>query len=92
MSNGVWRRNKMTTLQELNEKIKILKQARDILQKEYTKTDFHKKKEAHPHSTVPPSPEDEEIYKLLNAIHQLEVFVKKLQDEQFDLMKQKAED
>jgi len=72
---------------EIGEKIKILKNARDILQDEYSQTEFHKKKEAHPHQTVPPSPEDEEIYKLLNAIRQLDFYVKKLQDEQFKILK-----
>ena len=77
----------MNKLGELNEKIKTLKNARDILHEEYKNTDFHKKKEAHPHSSVPPSPEDEEIYKLLNAIQQLEVYIKKIQNEQFELLK-----
>ena len=72
---------------EIGEKIKILKNARDILQDEYSETEFHKKKEAHPHQTVPPSPEDEEIYKLLTAIRQLDFYVKKLQDEQFKILK-----
>ena len=73
---------------EIGQKIKILKNARDILQDEYSQTDFHKKKEAHPQSTVPPSPDDEEIYKLLTAIQQLDFYVKKLQDEQLSLLKQ----
>ena len=30
---------------------------------------------------------DEEIYKLLTAIQQLDFYVKKLQDEQFELLK-----
>jgi len=72
---------------EIGEKIKILKNARDILQDEYSETEFHKKKEAHPHQTVPPSPQDEEIYKLLTAIRQLDFYVKKLQDEQFKILK-----
>jgi hypothetical protein len=33
-------------------------------------------------------PEDEEIYKLLIAIQQLELYIKKLQDEQFKLIKE----
>jgi hypothetical protein len=77
----------MEELSELGKKIKTLKNARDILQSEYSQSDFHKKKEDHPHSTVPPSPEDEEIYKLLTAIRQLDYYVKKLQDEQFELLK-----
>jgi len=72
---------------EIGEKIKTLKNARDILQDEYSQTDFHKKKEAHPHQTIPSSPEDEEIYKLLTAIRQLDFYVKKLQDEQFKILK-----
>ena len=75
------------TLTEINEKIKILKNARDILYAEYQKTDFHKKKEEHPHETIPATPEDEEIYKLLSAIHQIDFYIKKFQDEQFLLIK-----
>jgi len=77
----------MNKLNEVTEKIKTLKIARDILHQEYTGSEFHKKKEAHPQSTVPPLPEDEEIYKLLTAIQQLELYVKKLQNEQFALLK-----
>jgi len=77
----------MNKFGELGDKIKTLKTARDILKKEYSESDFHRKKEAHPQSTVPPSPEDEEIYKLLTAIQQLDFYVKKLQDEQFALLK-----
>jgi len=72
---------------EIGKKISTLKNARDILQNEYSQTEFHKKKEAHPHSTVPSSPEDEEIYKLLTTIRQLDFYVKKLQGEQFELLK-----
>ena len=75
------------TLSEITEKIKTLKQAKEILTIEYTKTEFHKRKEEHPHSTVPPSPEDEEIYKLLTAIQQIETYIKKFQDQQFELIK-----
>ena len=78
----------MDEIGELGEKIKILKAARDILQFEYSQSEFHKKKEAHPHSTSPPLPEDEEIYKLLNAVQQLELYIKKFQDKQFKLLKQ----
>jgi hypothetical protein len=81
----------MSKLVEVNEKIKTLKTARDILKEEYDESEFHKKKEAHPHSTVPPSPEDEEIYKLLTAIQQLDLYVKKLQDEQFSILKKQEE-
>jgi len=82
---GEW--NNMQSVSEISEKIKALKNARDILQEEYSQTDFHKRKEASPDDTVPSSPEDEEIFKLLNAIHQLDIYVKKFQDEQFELLK-----
>jgi len=78
----------MEKIGELNDKIKTLKGARNILQNEYAQSEFHKKKEAHPHETVPPSPRDEEIYKLLNTIQQLDYYIKKLQDEQFQILKQ----
>ena len=77
----------MVKISEISDKIKILKQAREILHKEYTESEFHKKKEANPHEYVPSSPEDEEILKLLSAIHQIDVHIKKLQDEQFELLK-----
>ena len=80
----------MNNLGQLSEKIKILKKARDILQQEYSQSEFHKKKEAHPNSTVPSMPEDEKIYKLLNAIQQLKLHIKKLQDEQFELLKEQG--
>ena len=79
----------MTEFGKINDKIKVLKDAREILHEEYTQSDFHKKKEAHPHETVPPSPEDEEIYKLLTAIQQIDSHIKKLQDEQFKILKEK---
>ena len=78
----------MSQLSEVTGQIKTLKDARDILKEQYSKSEFHKKKEKHPHSAVPTSPEDEEIYKLLNAIQQLERYVKELQDEQFKLLKE----
>jgi hypothetical protein len=77
----------MYNLSELGEKIKTLKTARDILQQEYSKTYFHKKKEENPNSTVPAKPGDKDVYKLLIAIQQLESYIKKLQDEQFELIK-----
>jgi hypothetical protein len=80
----------MPQLQEITDKIKILKDARTILDEEYKKTDFHKKKEEHPQSTVPSDPEDEEIYKLLTAIRQIDNFIKKFQDEQFTLIKEET--
>ena len=79
----------MTKFAEISGKIKTLKDAREILHSEYTQSDFHKKKEAHPHETVPSSPEDEEIYKLLTAIQQLDSHIKKLQDKQFKILKKK---
>jgi hypothetical protein len=77
----------MTELNEITEQIKMLKSAREILRERYENSEFHKKKEKHPHSAVPPSPEDEDIYKLLTAIQQLDKYVKELQDEQFALLK-----
>ena len=77
----------MERLNEIYSQIKTLKSARDILKNKYESTDFHKKKEKNPHSAVPPSPEDEDIYKLLTAIQQLEEYLKELQDEQFALLK-----
>jgi len=78
----------MNRFGELGEKIKTLKMARDILHTEYENSEFHKKKEASPDDIVPSSPKDEEIYKLLTAIQQLDSYVKKLQDEQFHLLKE----
>jgi len=80
----------MNELSKITEQIKILISARDILRERYTESDFHKKKEIHPHSTIPPSPEDEEVYKLLNAIQQLDKWVKILQSEQFELLKKQG--
>jgi hypothetical protein len=77
----------MTDLDDINKKIKYLKISKDILQLEYSKSEFHKKKEEHPDSSVPAKPEDEHIYKLLTAIQQLDFYIKKFQDEQFDLIK-----
>lgn len=76
------------SLSDISEKIKTLKTAREILNIEYQKTDFHKKREENLDSIVPSSPEDEEIYKLLTTIQQIEIFIKKFQDEQFTLLKQ----
>ena len=59
----------MDNLSNINEKIKILKDAKEILHSEYIKSDLHKKKEANPQEIIPSSPEDEEVYKLLTAIH-----------------------
>ena len=78
----------MRKLTEINDKIRILKRARIILQEEYESTEFHKKKEADPESTVPSEPEDEEIYKLLTAIQQLDNYIKRYQDDQFEFIKE----
>ncbi|UCD13717.1 MAG: hypothetical protein JSW60_09195 [Thermoplasmatales archaeon] len=80
----------MGQLNKIIEQIKILKSARDILKERYETSEFHKRKEKHPQSAVPPSPEDEEVYKLLNAIQQLDKWVKELQDEQFELLKKQG--
>jgi len=82
----------MEELGNINRKIKILKNARDVLKQEYSKSEFHKRREAHPHSTVPPSPEDKDILKLLSTIQQLDLYIKKLQDEQFEFLKAQAQD
>ncbi len=78
----------MNKFQEISEQIKNLKSARDFLQKKYDSSEFHKKKEKFPQSAVPPAPEDEEIYKLLTAIQQLDKYIKELQDMQFKVLKQ----
>jgi len=78
----------MSRLSEVTGQIKTLIDARDILKEKYSKSEFHKKKETHPHTAIAPSPEDEEIYKLLTAIQQLDYYIKQLQDEQFRLLKE----
>ena len=80
----------MSNLSEIGEQIKVLKDARDLLKQKYDQSEFHEKKEKHPHSAVPPSPEDEEIYRLLTAIQQLDRYVKELQDEQFAILKKQG--
>jgi hypothetical protein len=80
-----------TSVMDISENIKTLKTAREILQHEYKKTDFHKKREENPDTFVPSNPEDEEIYKLLTAIHQIDVFIKKFQDKQLELLKQQEQ-
>ncbi len=77
----------MKKITEISEKIKVLKEARHILNQEYQQSEFHKKKEANPRESAPPAPEDEEAIKLLGAIHQVDVHIKKLQDEQFSILK-----
>lgn len=81
----------MYELNEITEKIKSLVAARDILQEEYTRSEFHRKKEANPDTTLPSEPEDKEIYKLLTAIQQLDAFIKRFQDIQLDLLKKHDE-
>ena len=78
----------MNKFQEISEQVKTLKTARDFLQEKYDASEFHKKKEKFPQSAVPSAPEDEEIYKLLTAIQQLDKYIKLLQDEQFKYLKQ----
>lgn len=80
----------MDQLNKITEQIKTLKNARDILKERYDSSEFHRKKEKHPQSAVPPSPEDEEVYKLLNAIQQLDKWVKELQSEQFEILKKRG--
>ena len=79
----------MERFTELTDKIKKLKDARQILHDEYQRSDFHKKKEENPQDMVPPSPSDEETIKLLTAIHQIDNYIKKLQEEQFKVLKDK---
>ena len=78
----------MNKFQEISEQIKNLKTARDFLKEKYDSSDFHKTKEKFPQSAVPPTPNDEEIYKLLTAIQQLDKYIKELQDTQFKVLKQ----
>jgi hypothetical protein len=80
----------MNTLHEISEQIKNLKTVRDFLKEKYDASEFHKKKEKFPQSAVPPAPEDEEIYKLLTAIQQLDKYIKELQDVQLKLLKQEG--
>ena len=76
------------TIQMVNEKIGILKDAIQILDEEYKKTDFHRKKEENPNSAVTSNPDDEDAVKLLSAIRQLERYVIFFQDQQFSIIKQ----
>ena len=80
----------MEELSQISQKIKTLKDAKEILHYEYTQTEYHKKKEADAHEYVPPSPEDEEIFKLLTAIQQLDFYIKKFQSDQFTILKENA--
>ena len=88
MENVVLRKDFMTKLNEITIQIKTLVNARDVLRTRYEQSEYHKLKEKNPHSVTPPTPEDEEIYRLLNAIQQLDKYIKELQDEQFVLLKE----
>ena len=76
----------MSRLEDISDNIKVLKHARDLLKEYYEASEFHKRKETNPQEVGPSTPEDEEIFKLLTAIQQLEKYVKQLQDEQFELL------
>lgn len=78
----------MNKFHEISEQIKNLISARDFLKEKYEASEFHKKKEEFPQSAVPPTPEDEEIYRLLTAIQQLEKYIRELQDLQLKVLKQ----
>ena len=78
----------MNKFQEISEQIKYLKTARDFLKEKYDVSEFHKTKEKFPQSAVPPKPKDEEIYKLLTVVQQLDKYIKELQDTQFKVLKQ----
>jgi len=78
----------MSKLSEITENIETLQKAQNILQAYYETTEFHKKREKQVDSAVPPSPEDEDVFKLLTAIQQIEKYVKKLQDEQFEILQE----
>jgi len=80
----------MNKFEEITEQIKYLKNARDFLKEKYDASEFHKTKEKFPQSAVPPTPKDEEIYKLLTAIQQLDKCIKELQDAQFKVLKQEG--
>jgi len=78
----------MNKFSEISEQIKCLKTTRDFLKEKYDTSEFHKKKEKFPQSAVPSAPEDEEIYKLLTAIQQLDKYIKELQDMQLKVLQQ----
>jgi len=80
----------MNNFQELADQIKNLKITRDFLKQKYDASEFHKKKEKFPQSAVPSAPEDEEIYRLLTAIQQLDKYIKELQDKQFKILKKEG--
>jgi len=78
----------MEKFTDLSERIKHLKNAREILNEEYKQTDFHEKKVANPRTSVPPSPEDEEAIRLLTTIQRIDHYIKKYQDEQLKILKE----
>jgi len=78
----------MSELSEISQNIETLQKAQAVLQSYYQKTEFHKQREHQADTAVPPSPDDEDVFKLLTAIQQIEKYVKKLQDEQFQLLQQ----
>jgi len=81
----------MEKFNELGDKIKVLKNARGILNDEYVQTDFHKKKEESPRESLPPEPQDEEAIRLLTTIHKIDHYIKKYQDEQLKILKKHEE-
>ncbi len=83
--------NKMTEFEEISSRIKTLKEARDILKELYSDSSLHQKKEQNPQEASPMSAEDEEVYRLLTAIQQLEKYIKQYQDVQFELIKDNAQ-
>jgi hypothetical protein len=80
----------MSSLDEITDQIKTLKQARNLLQQRYEDSELHQKMEIAPHSPVTSTPKDEEILKLLTAIQQLDKYVKELQEEQFEIIKKQG--
>lgn len=81
----------MSEFEEISSRIKTLKQARDILKELYSDSSLHQKKEQNPQEASPISAEDEEIYRLLTAVQQLEKFIKHYQDLQFALIKDNSQ-
>ena len=79
----------MNKFHEISEQIKCLKIPPVIFyKKNTTRLSFIKRKSNFRNPLSPPSPEDEDIYKLLTAIQQLDKFIKELQDMQFKVLKQ----
>ena len=77
----------MDTFENITQRIKTLKEARDILKEHYSQSPLHEKKEQNPTEAVPSSPDDEEFYRLLTAIQQVEKYIKYYQDKQFSIIK-----